>query len=274
MKRYQKMIYPYLIWGTFFIVLPMILLLFYAFTTSGNEVLSFHFTLEHFRRFFDKVFLRVLLDSLKIASITTLISIFLAYPLAYVINKQSEKVQILLILLITIPMWINMLVRTYAWISILSDVGFINRLLQFLGFEPVQFLYRDSAVIVGMVYNFLPFMIIQIYTALNKMDQSLIEASYDLGANRVETFWKVVFPLSLPGLISGIILVFLPSLSSFVIPQFLGGGQYVLIGNLIENQFINLGDYHFGSAISLIMAALMMVLLQLSQRFEEKYGVN
>ncbi len=268
MKVYRKMLYPYLFWGTCFIVMPMLLIVFYAFSSGGNEVLSFQFSFEHFKRFFEPVFLRVLWDSLKIASITTIISIFIAYPLAYAINKQKENVQVFLILLITIPMWINMLVRTYAWISILSDVGLINRFLMFLGFEPVQFLYRDFAVIVGMVYNFLPFMIIQIYTSLNKMDASLIEASYDLGANRFETFWKIVFPLSLPGLISGIILVFLPSLSSFVIPQFLGGGQYVLIGNLIENQFINLGDYHFGSAISLIVAALMMLLLQLSHLLE------
>lgn len=274
MKSYKRLVYPYVVWGTFFIVVPMILIIFYAFTTGGNEVLSFQFTLSHFKRFFDPVFVKVLWDSLKIASITTFISILIAYPLAYVINKQSEHTQMMLILLITIPMWINMLVRTYAWISILSDVGLINRFLMFLGLEPVQMMYRDFAVVVGMVYNFLPFMIIQIYTSLNKMDQSLIEASYDLGANRFETFWKIIFPLSLPGLISGIILVFLPSLSTFVIPQFLGGGQYVLIGNLIENQFINLGDYHFGSAISLIVAALMMLMLQLSNFLEEKYGVK
>lgn len=274
MKSYKKLLAPYLVWGTLFIVLPMILIMFYAFTESGNNVISLRFTLDHFKRFFDPVFLKVLWDSLKIASITTIISIIIAYPLAYVISKMKEHTQVILILLITIPMWINMLVRTYAWVSIISDVGLINTFLQKLGLSPIKMMYTDFAVVLGLVYNYLPFMIIQIYTALNKMDQSLIEASYDLGANRRETFMKVIFPLSVPGLMSGIILVFLPSLSTFVIPQFLGGGNYVLIGNLIENQFINMGDYHFGSAISLIIAALMMLLLQASSYFEEKVGVK
>lgn len=179
--------------------------------------------------------------------------------------------QTLLILLVTIPMWINMLVRTYAWISILSDKGLINSFLALFGIAPLKMMNTDFAVILGMVYNFLPFMIMQIYNVLAKMDESLIEASYDLGANRFETFRKIVFPLSLSGVISGITLVFLPSLSTFVIPQFLGGGSYVLIGNLIENQFINIGDYNFGSAISLIMAVLIMLSMHFANKFDREY---
>lgn len=270
MKPYKKLVFPYMAWGTLFIALPMLLIILYAFTQSGNSVISLQFTLANFKRFFDPVFIKVLYNSLKIATITTVISLLIGYPLAYIISRQSDRMQTLLILLVTIPMWINMLVRTYAWISILSDVGLINNLLAKIGLGPIKMMYTDFAVILGMVYNFLPFMIIQIYTVLAKMDDSIIDASYDLGANRYETFTKVVFPLSLSGVISGITLVFLPAVSTFVIPQFLGGGSYVLIGNLIENQFISIGDYHFGSAISLIMAVLIMLSLHLANRFEEK----
>ena len=269
MKSYKKLVLPYMAWGSLFIVLPMILITLYAFTRSGNSVISLQFTLDNFKKFFDPVFIKVLYNSVKIAGITTIISLLIGYPLAYIISKQSSRMQTMLILLVTIPMWINMLVRTYAWISILSDVGLINNLLAKIGLGPIKMMYTDFAVILGMVYNFLPFMIIQIYTVLAKMDDSLIEASNDLGANRFQTFSKVVFPLSLSGVLSGIMLVFLPSLSTFVIPQFLGGGSYFLIGNLIENQFINVGDYHFGSAISLIMAVLIMVSLYFMNRFEE-----
>lgn len=267
MKVYRKLVYPYLVWGTAFIILPMLLIFLYAVTSPGNQMISLQFTFDNFLRFFDPVFMKVLLKSLQIAGITTIVCLIIGYPLAYIISRRSDKMQTLLILLITIPMWINMLVRTYAWISILSDKGLINSLLGLVGIGPIKMMYTDFAVIVGMVYNFLPFMIIQIYNVLAKMDESLIEASYDLGANKYQTFRKIIFPLSLSGVISGITLVFLPSLSTFVIPQFLGGGM-MLIGNLIENQFISIGDYNFGSAISLIMAALIMLSMHLANRFD------
>ncbi|CAM3619821.1 ABC transporter permease [Erysipelothrix urinaevulpis] len=270
MKSYKSLVFPYLTWMTIFVMLPMLLITLYAFTQSGNAVISLEFTFANFKKFLDPVFLKVLYNSLKIAAITTVICLIIGYPLAYIISKQTDRMQTLLILLVTIPMWINMMVRTYAWISILSDVGIINNFLGIFGLGPVKMMYTDFAVIVGMVYNFLPFMIIQIYTVLAKMDHSIIDASYDLGANRFETFTKVIFPLSLSGVISGITLVFLPAISTFVIPQFLGGGSYVLIGNLIETQFISVGDYHFGSAISLILALLMMLSLHFANKFEER----
>ncbi|QIK69389.1 ABC transporter permease [Erysipelothrix sp. HDW6C] len=268
MKQYRKLITPYVVWMALFIVLPMLFVLIYALTTKGNAVISLQFTLENFKKFFDPVFVKVLVESLRIALITTVICLIIGYPLAYIISRRSDRTQTLLILLVTIPMWINMLVRTYAWISILSDVGIINNVLGFFGIPPLKMMYTDFAVILGMVYNFLPFMIIQIYTVLSKMDESLVQASYDLGANRFQTFRKVIFPLSLSGVISGITLVFLPSLSTFIIPKFLGGGSYVLIGNLIENQFINIGDYNFGSAISLIMAVLILVSMHFANKFD------
>lgn len=268
MKVYRSLIYPYLGWMAVFIVLPMLFVILYAFTMPGNDVVSIRFTLENFFKFFDPVFLKVLWESFRIAVITTVLCLLIGYPLAFLISRRSDKVQTLLILLVTLPMWINMLVRTYAWISILADNGIINTFLGFFGLGPVKIMYTDFAVILGMVYNFLPFMIIQIYNSLSKMDQSLIDASSDLGANPIQTFRKIIFPLSIPGVISGITLVFLPSVSTFIIPKFLGGGSYVLIGNLIENQFLNLGDYNFGSAISLIMAAIIMVMMNLANRLD------
>ena len=162
--------------------------------------------------------------------------------------------------------------RTYAWINILSSKGIISNFVQFLGFGEVSFLYTDFAVVLGMVYDFLPFMILPIHTALTKMDKSLVEASNDLGANPITTFWKITFRLSLGGVLTGITMVFLPAISSFVIPKLLGGGQYSLIGNFIEQQFINVGDWHFGSAVSLILAVLVIVLMGLINRVEKYAG--
>lgn len=175
------------------------------------------------------------------------------------------------ILLITLPMWINMLVRTYAWVGILSDNGVINHLLGFFGLGKVHMIHTEFAVILGMVYNFVPFMILQIHASLAKMDKSLIEASNDLGANRFETFRRITLPLSLPGVISGITLVFLPAVSSFFIQKLLGGGT-LLIGNLIENYFITTGDWNFGSAISLIMAIIIMISMFLTNRLDKDGG--
>ncbi len=164
MKSYRKLITPYAVWMSLFVVLPMFIILIYALTTKGNDVVTLQLSLDNFKKFFDPVFIKVLLESLKIATVTTVICLIIGYPLAYIISRRSEKMQTLLILLVTLPMWINMLVRTYAWISILSDVGIINNILGFFGIPPIKMMYTDFAVILGMVYNFLPFMIIQIYT--------------------------------------------------------------------------------------------------------------
>ena len=269
MNIYNNFIKPYIIWLFIFVLIPLLLILFYAFTKEGNDVLVFKITLENFIRFFDPIFLKVLYKSLYIALITTLISILIGYPIAYFISNTSEKLQTLLVLLITMPMWINMLVRTYAWIGILAEYGLINMILGYFNIGPINFMYTDFAVILGMVYNFLPFMILSIYTVLAKLDKAIIEASYDLGANQRQTFMKVIFPLSIPGVITGITLVFLPAVSTFVIPKFLGGGSYVLIGNLIETQFITVGEWNFGSAISLIMTVFIMLSMIVTKKFDK-----
>ena len=271
MRRFSQLAIPYAVWVALMILLPMLLILLYAFTTQGNDIVNFSFTLDHFIRFFtDQDFLLILWRSLVIVFKTTIICVLLGYPIAYFIARSSDKVRNILVLVITLPMWINMLVRTYAWIGILSDGGILQNILSFLGFGEPELLYTEGAVLLGMVYNFLPFMILQVNTSLCKMDKSLLEASADLGANRFQTFRRVTFPLSLSGVISGITLVFLPAVSSFFIPKLLGGGQFFLIGNVIENQFITVGEWNFGSAISMIMAVVMMLCMFLIRRVDER----
>lgn len=274
MKTWKRLTYPYIVWMVLMIVLPMLLIMIYAFTQPGNEVATFRFTLDNFIRFFtDADFLSTLWISLRIALITTLLCILIGYPIAYLIAASSPKRHNLYLLLITLPMWINMLVRTYAWIGILSDNGLINHLLQWLGWQPQKLLYTDFAVILGMVYNLIPFMILQIESSLAKLDGSLLEAANDLGADRWQRFAKVTLPLSLPGVVSGITLVFLPAVSSFVIPKLLGGGGYMLIGNVIENQFITVGEWNFGSAISMIMAVIIMISLYMTRKLDKSDDV-
>ena len=269
MKRFSQLAWPYIVWAALMLVLPMALIAAYSFMEQGNSIISFSFTLEHYAKFFtDQDFLLILWRSLVIAVKTTIICFFLGYPAAYFIARSKEKTQNILILCVTIPMWINMLVRTYAWIGLLSEGGLIQQILSIFGLGDQELLYTEGAVLLGMVYNFLPFMIRQIQTSLSKMDHSLVEASADLGANPVQTFRRVTFPLSLPGVINGITLVFLPAVSSFFIPKLLGGGQYFLIGNMIENQFITVGEWNFGSAISMIMAVIMMLLMMAVRKIE------
>ena len=269
MKKFSQLALPYIVWAVMMLVLPMALIALYSVMEQGNSIISFSFTLEHYIKFFtDRDFLLILWRSLMIAVKTTAICLLLGYPVAYFIARSREKVQNALVLCITLPMWINMLVRTYAWIGMLSEGGLIQKILHFLGLGNVDLLYTEGAVLLGMVYNFLPFMILQIQTSLSKMDNSLLEASADLGASPAQTFRRVTLPLSLPGVINGITLVFLPAVSSFFIPKLLGGGQYFLIGNMIENQFITVGEWNFGSAISMIMAVIMMLLMMAVRKVE------
>ena len=257
MKSFFRMSYPYILWIALFIVAPMIMILLYAVTRSSGGVITFRFTLENFLRFFsDATFLKVLWTSLRIALITTVCCILIGYPAALFIANLPEKRQTMMVLLLTLPMWINMLLKTYAWRGILMN------------FE----MESEIKVFIGMVYDFLPYMIIQIHTAIAKLDRELLTAAYDLGANRWRAFLKVTLPLSVPGIISGITLVFLPAVSSFVIPKLLGGGNYVLIGNLIETYFLVAGDWNFGSAISLIMALIIIASMYLTKKLDTSAG--
>ena len=271
MKKFSQLAIPYIVWAALMLILPMALIAMYSFMEPGNSIVSFSLTLEHYVRFFtDPDFLLVLWNSIVIAVKTTIICLLVGYPIAYFISRCDEKAQNLWVLAITMPTWINMLVRTYAWIGLLSEGGLIYQLFALFGFKDVQLLYTEGAVLLGMVYNFLPFMILQINTSLCKMDHSLLEAAADLGANGAQTFRSVTLPLSLPGVINGITLVFLPAVSSFFIPKLLGGGKYFLVGNLIENQFITVGEWNFGSAISMIMAIIMMLMMMAVRKVENR----
>ena len=270
MGHYKNLIKPYVFWSFLLIVVPLLLIVLYSVTAGDNSVLTIHFTLDNFKKISDPVYLNVFIKSLKMGLITTGICVVFAYPMAYIIAKFDESVQDILILLVTIPMWINTLLRTYAWISLLSDNGIVNSLLKVLGINPVTMMYTDISVVMGLVCDLLPFMVIPIHTSLAKMDYSLVEAANDLGANRFQTFTKVIFKLSIPGVISGVTMVFLLSISSFVIPSLLGGRQYVLIGNLIENQFISVGDWNFGSAISIILAIIILGLIRLMKKIDSE----
>ena len=268
MHHYKGLVKPYVLWSFLLIVLPLALILLYSITTGDNSLITIHFTLGNFRKISDPMYLNVFIKSLQMGLITTGVCLVLAYPMAYIISKFDESSQNILILLVTIPMWINTLLRTYAWISLLSDNGIINSLFKLLGLNQQTMMYTNFSVVMGLVCDLLPFMVIPIHTSLAKMDHSLVEAASDLGANRFQTFTKVILKLSLPGVINGVSMVFLLSISSFVIPQLLGGHQFVLIGNLIENQFISVGDWNFGSSISVILAVIILVMMGFMKKID------
>lgn len=268
MHHYKGLVKPYVLWSFLLIVLPLALILLYSITTGDNSLITIHFTLDNFRKISDPIYLNVFIKSLQMGLITTGVCLVLAYPIAYIISKFDESSQNILILLVTIPMWINTLLRTYAWISLLSDNGIINSLFKLLGLNQQTMMYTNFSVVMGLVCDLLPFMVIPIHTSLAKMDHSLVEAASDLGANRFQTFTKVILKLSLPGVINGVSMVFLLSISSFVIPQLLGGHQFVLIGNLIENQFISVGDWNFGSSISVILAVIILAMMGFMKKID------
>lgn len=268
MKHFKNMIGPYLLWSAAFIIIPFVLIILYAFTNEGLSLTDASFSIASFLEMIDPLYMTVFARSFQVGLITTTLCFLLGYPMAYMITKFDEKVQPILILFTTIPMWINLLLRTYAWISLLSDNGLLNLLLQKLGLPPVSIMYTGISVNIGLICNFLPFMILPIYTSLSKMDPALLEAAYDLGAHKLQAFFKVVFKYSIPGVLNGVILTFLMAISAFVIPKLLGGGQYTLLGNLIENQFISVGNWNFGSAISFILAVVILFTISFLKRVD------
>ncbi len=238
--------YPYIVWMALFILSPMLLILYYAFTSGGA------FTLQNILGAVSWDNLRVLLDSIRLALYTTVICLLLGYPIAYLLSRMNKSVAALLSVFFIVPMWMNFLLRTYAWKVLLG--AFTN------------ILYTEGAVLLGMVYNFLPFMILPIYTTLIKLDKSYIEAANDLGANNVTTFVKVVLPLSVPGVISGVTMVFIPSTTTFAISQLLGGGMTMLYGDLIYMKFITEQSWSAGSALSIILLVFVMISMAVMKR--------
>ncbi len=253
---------PYIVWSLIFIVVPMLMVAFYGLTVVGEDG-SLIFSLENFKRFFTSLYLGVLGRSALYAAISTVICIILGYPAALILSSKDLKHKSVMMFLIVIPMWMNLLLRTYSWLSLLENEGLINQFLRFIGIlgseEYIQFLYGEGAVIFGMVYNFLPFMILPIYSVMSKMDYSIINAAEDLGANKFNVFRKVIFPLSIPGITSGITMVFIPAITTFAISSILSGNNVNLLGNVIEKQFGIGGDWNFGSTMSLVLMIFILI---------------
>lgn len=250
-----------------FTIVPMILVLYYSVVEIDSQGL--HFTMKHLQRVFEPIYLKVILRSIKLALISTLCCLILGYPMAMILASRELKNRDLLIVFFVLPMWMNFLARTYAWMTLLESNGLINQLLSALSLPTLHILYTEKAVVLGMVYNFLPFMVLPIYAVLRKIDRSLIEAAEDLGATPFITFLKVIFPLSLSGVMSGVTMVFMPAVTTFVISRLLGGGQFMLIGNLIEQQFLTTSDWGFGSALSLILMVFLLLTMSMMARYEK-----
>ncbi|MDR7871625.1 MAG: ABC transporter permease [Tissierellaceae bacterium] len=270
----KKAAYPYLVWILIFTIVPLFLVLYFAFTTGDSVNFStFTFSLDNFKKFFTPIYMSVLVRSINLAFISTVLCLIIGYPIAYIISREKPKKRNTMILMFVIPMWMNFLLRTYAWMTLLGRNGLINTIVTKLGFNALDLMFNDTAVLLGMVYNFLPFMVLPIYSVLTKIDKNLLEASEDLGANLMTTFRKVIFPLSLPGVITGITMVFIPAMSTFVISSLLGGNKSNLIGNLIEQQFRWTGDWHFGSSMSIILMIFILITMALTSKFDkEKEG--
>ncbi len=269
---------PYVIWMALFTVAPIVMVVIYAFTTGDNG--NFSLTMENFANMGD--YAVVFGRSFKLALVATILCVLIGYPVSYMMAKEGPGFQRVAMMLIMLPMWINFLLRTYAWMSILDNNGLLNRLFQSIGLidlyngifgtnlEFFPMLNTQGAVVLGMVYNYLPFMILPIYSVIVKLDHSLLEAARDLGANSMLVFRKVILPLSLPGVLSGITMVFVPSVSTFAISKMLGGGTQMMLGDLIEQQFLG-GSYdpHLGAAISLVMMVVVVICMAVMNRFGE-----
>jgi len=266
MKRYASG--PYLGWMMLFVVIPILMIVFYAFTeTSGDGyVLSF----KSIESLFDPIVVTIMVRSFNMALLATFICLLLGYPVAYMLTKMPIKSEKMLVVLLVLPMWMNFLLRTYAIQYLLGPTGLVNQIMGLLSMPSLDLLFNDKAVLFGMVYNYIPFMILPIYTVIKKMDHKLIEAAHDLGATKRLVFTRVVMPLSIPGVTSGITMTFMPAVSTFVISALLGGGKYDLIGNLIERQFTLTYDWHFGSALSLVLMMIILGMMMFFSRFEKE----
>ena len=276
---YKMVLAPYSVWALLFILVPLIFVAYYAFTDQ-----NFHFTFDNITRFFTATstvndgaatkeihtYLVIFARSLKLAVISTVICLIMGYPMAYIISRASQRTQNVLITLIMIPMWMNFLIRTYAWMTILQDTGILNGLLARIGLGPVHIIGTEAAVIIGMVYDYFPYMVLPIYSVLAKLDVKLLEAARDLGCNSFSVLRRVIFPLSMPGVVSGITMVLVPSISTFYISQKLGNGKFFLIGDAIEGQYVA-NNLHFAAAIAFILMVILLVCMAVVKNVTARY---
>lgn len=277
---YRAALAPYSVWSMLFVIIPLIFVAYYAFTDN-----NFNFTTDNISRFFTatsnmvqddgttrevRTYLLIFTRSLKLAAISTLVCLVMGYPIAYIMARAKERTQKTMVTLIMIPMWMNFLIRTYAWMTILQDTGIINGLLAKIGLGPIHVIGTETAVIIGMVYDYFPYMVLPIYSILAKLDVKLLEAARDLGCGTLSVLRRVVFPLSLPGVVSGITMVLIPSISTFYISQKLGNGKFFLIGDAIEGQYVA-NNLHFAAAIAFILMLILLAGMAVVKYVASKY---
>ena len=277
---YSAALAPYSVWSVIFVVVPLLFIAYYAFTDN-----AFRFTTEHIVRFFTakssvlqddgttvevRTYVLIFLRSVRLALISTAVCLLLGYPMAYIMSRAREKTQKTMVTLIMIPMWMNFLIRTYAWMTILQDTGILNTLLGKLSLGPVHIIGTETAVIIGMVYDYFPYLVLPIYSVLAKLDVKLLEAARDLGCNGFSVLRRVIFPLSIPGVVSGITMVLVPSISTFYISQKLGNGKFFLIGDAIEGQYVA-NNLHFAAAIAFVLMVILLVCMAVVKNVTARY---
>lgn len=252
---------PYILWMIIFVIVPLAMVVYFAFTTSDGA-----FTVDNIKAVgqYTNIFVR----SIRLAAIATVICLVISYPVAFILSRMEKSIQSTVLMLVMLPMWMNFLLRTYAWMTLLGNNGIINSFLEFIGIGSVKLLNTQGAVVLGMIYNYIPYMILPLYSVMVKIDKSVMEAAQDLGCNSVQVLFRVVLPLSVPGIISGVTMVFVPAISTFIISRMLGGGAELLIGDLIEMQFLgNAYNPNLGAAISLVLMVIVLIIMTIMNKF-------
>ena len=256
---------PYTIWMIGFIIIPLLFIIYYGLTNRSGQL-----TFDNILGFFDFIHLKSFYLAIKLSFISSLICILLSYPLALILRESHISKKSFMVYIFILPMWMNSLLRIFAWLTLLEKKGVINIILKFLHLPTINIINTNIAIVLGMVYNFLPFMILPIYNSIMKIDENLINAAYDLGADFKTTFFKVIFPLSIPGVVSGITMVFIPALTTIIISNILGGGEILLIGNVIEQEFIQTSNWQLGSGLSLVLIIFIFITMAISSKYYDK----
>ncbi len=259
------LVMPYTIWMVGFIIIPLIFVLYYGLTNNNNA-----FTLENVISFFNPIHLKSFLKSFKLAFISTVICIILAYPIALIFRNSKTKQSSFIVYVFILPMWMNGLLRIYAWLTLIEKRGVINLVLTFFKLPNINIVNTEIAIVLGMVYDLLPFMILPLYNALMKINDDTLNGARDLGANEIQVFSRIIFPLSVPGMVSGITMVFIPSLTTVAISEMLGGGNFLLIGNVIEREFLITSNWHLGSGLSLVLIIFIFVVMGITNKWTDK----
>ena len=263
--RNQLVATPYTIWMIGFIIIPLLFVVYYGLTNDANL-----FTLDTVISFFNPIHLKSFVQAFKLAFISTLICIILAYPIALIFRNSKTKKTSFVVYIFILPMWMNGLLRIYAWLTLIEKRGVINIILTALRLPNINIVNTETAIILGMVYDFLPFMILPLYNALIKINDDTLNGARDLGANELQVFTRVIFPLSIPGMVSGITMVFIPSLTTVAISYMLGGGLFLLIGNVIEQEFLTTSNWHLGSGLSLVLIIFIFIVMGITNKFTDK----